>query len=39
MFLHPNIAKSFIAFDDEEQEDGQIYLLMQIGDLGPVALI
>ena len=28
MFKHPNIAKSFIAFDDKEDQDGSIYLLM-----------
>ena len=35
-FDHPNVCKTFIAFDQGEQHEGFIYLLMQIGDLGSV---
>jgi serine/threonine protein kinase len=36
-FDHPNVCKTFIAFDHGEHADGFIYLLMQIGDLGSVS--
>ena len=37
-FSHPNVAKSFIAFESgETPNEGKVYLMMQCADLGQIA--
>ena len=33
-FMHPNVIKSFEAFDHGDDATGKIYLEMSIGDMG-----
>ena len=36
-FDHPNIAKTFICFNQGDHRSGKLYTVLQIGDLGVIA--
>jgi hypothetical protein len=34
---HPNIAKTFICFNEGDDRSGKLYTVLQVGDLGVIA--